>query len=244
MARPAQGGRGSEKLGCLLRADQHRRGGPRIPEAPAGSPRSLSTCSVIQGHTQGPHCGPRGSPRVLTVAPEDHQCPHCDPGGHPGSSLWPKRITQCPHCDPRDHPGPSRWPKRVTQGPQCGPRGSPSVHIVTPGVTQALTVAQEDHPVPTFDPGDHPGSSLWPQRVTQCPHLTPGVTQGLHGGPRGSARALTVAAEGHPGSSLWPQGITQCPHCDPGGHPGPSLWPQSVTQGPHCGPRGSPSVRI
>ena len=150
MARPAQGGRGSEKLGHLLRADQHRRGGARIPEAPAGSPRSPSSCSVTQGHTQGPHCGPSGSPRVLTVAPEDHQCPHCDPRGHPGFSLWPQRVTHGPHCGsrgspralmvaPEGHPGSSLWPQGFTQcphcnlgghpGPHCGPRGSPTAHI-------------------------------------------------------------------------------------------------------------------
>ena len=75
------------------------------------------------------------------------------PEGHPGSSLWPQRVTQCPHCDPRGHPRSSLWPQRVTRGPHCGPRGSPSAHIVTPGVTQGLTVAPGVTQGPHSDPG-------------------------------------------------------------------------------------------
>ena len=113
MARPAQGGQGSGKLGLTM-----GEGGARVPEAPAGSPRSPSTCSATQGH--------------------------------PGSSLWPQRVTQCPHCDPGGHPG-----------SHCGPRGSPRVSLWPQGSPRALTLTLGLPPWMASPSGAHsPCSSL------------------------------------------------------------------------------------
>lgn len=117
MARPAQGGQGSGKLGLSM-----GEGGARVPEAPAGSPRSPSTCSATQGHP-GSSLWPQGSPRALTLTLGLPPWMASPSGAHsPCSSLGSRLPTpQLPTVPHRSHPT-SRHPASTQPTRLCRPR--------------------------------------------------------------------------------------------------------------------------